>query len=195
MSKKVIVIGAGGHSKVIADIIQKSGDILVGYLDDAQSDVLGKVRDCVKYPDCYFVIAIGNNHVRKNISQQYSNIKYYTAVHPSAVIGADVTIGEGTVVMANAVVNPSTSIGKHCIINTGTIVEHDNKISDYVHLSPRAVLCGTVVVGECCHIGAGVSVKNNITIGKDITVGVGAAVVHNLENAGIYVGIPARWKK
>lgn len=192
MCKKVIIIGASGHGKVIADIIRKSGDEVYGFLDDDTSkDVIGRIADCVNYKDMYFVIAIGNNRIRKMIAQSY-NLKYYTAIHPTAVIGENVDIGKGSVVMANAVINPSAVIGNHCIINTGAVVEHDNVIEDYVHVSPHATLCGTVRVGEGTHIGAGAVVRNNISIGCNITIGAGASVVKDIAKAGIYAGVPAK---
>ena len=199
MSKEVIVIGAGGHGKVIADIIIKSGDRVIGFLDDGCTEknilgypILGKTEDCLKYKDKEFFIAIGNNAVRKKISEKYSILKYYTAIHPSAVIAMDVEIGEGSCVMAGVVINTSARIGKHCIINSGSVVEHDNKLADFVHLSPGAVLCGTVSVGECTHIGGGVTVKNNTNIVGDTVLGVGAAVVKDIDIPGVYGGVPAR---
>lgn len=192
MSEKIMIIGAGGHGKVIADIIRKSGDIVCGFLDDdlAKQGVVGQVSECVKYPDCKFVIAIGNNEIRKKIAETYPKIHYYTAVHPRAILAEGISIGEGSVVMANAVINADAKIGRHCIINTSAVIEHDNSIGDYVHISPGAVLCGTVVVGDGSHIGANTVVKNNITIGREAIVGCGGCVVKNLEDAGTYVGVP-----
>lgn len=189
----VIIIGASGHGKVIADIIEKNGDNVFAYLDDdtSKSGVIGDVSQCVKYPDKKFVIAIGNNTIRKRIAETYS-LDYYTAIHPSAVIAKDVTLGEGTVVMANAVINPSTSVGRHCIINTGAVVEHDNRLADYVHLSPNATLCGTVTVGENTHVGAGVTVRNNISITDNVIIGCGSVVIKDIKKSGIYVGVPVK---
>lgn len=203
MHKNVVIIGAGGHAKVIADIIKKSGDKVVGFLDDNIPEetkiidnckILGKTRDCkfLQQDDksLYFIIAIGNNYIRKNIYERYT-LNYYTAIHPSSVIGMEVTIGEGTVIMANTSINPNTKIGKCCIVNTGAILEHDNEIGDYVHVSPNATLCGTVNVGDFTHIGAGATIKNNINITEDCVIGAGAVVVKNIEEEGIYVGVPA----
>ena len=193
MNKDVIVIGASGHGKVIADIIKKCGDNIIGFLDDdlSKPGVMGKVCECLKYNDTYFVIAIGNNKTRKMIAEKY-DINYYTAIHPTAVIADDVTIGEGSVVMANAVINPSARIGKHCIINTAAVIEHDCVIADHVHVSPNATLCGTVTVGESAHIGASAVVRNNLNIGSNVTIGIGAAVVGDIDRSGVYVGVPAR---
>lgn len=196
MKKKVIIMGAGGHSKVIADIVKKSGDKVLGFLDDSTEapHIIGKISDCVKFPNAYFIIAIGSNNIRQKISATYPNIKYYTAIHPSAVISENAAVGEGTCVMANAVINASATIGKHCIINTHATVEHDNTIEDFVHISPGAVLCGTVKVGEGTHVGAGAVVRNNMSITADCMIGMGAAVTCNITKAGTYIGVPAKEK-
>ena len=189
----VIIIGASGHGKVIADIIEKCRDNVFTYLDDDTSKpgVTGKISECVNYPDKKFIIAIGNNAVRRKLAEMY-DLDYYTAIHPTAIIGRDVSIGEGTAVMAGTVINPSTKIGKHCIINSGSVVDHDNRLDDFVHLSPNATLCGTVTVGANTHIGAGVTVRNNTNITTDCVVGIGAAVVADITEAGTYVGVPAK---
>lgn len=204
MAKDVVIIGAGGHGKVIADIVVKSGDNVIGFLDDSKEvgdviinkfAIIGKVEDCEKLQqgnkDLFFVIAIGNNYVRKDIFEKYK-LNYYTAIHPTAVIGMDVQIGIGTVIMANACINSSAKIGNNCIINTGAIIEHDNVIEDNVHVSPNATLCGTVRVGECTHIGAGVTVRNNVYITSDCVIGAGGVVVKDIENKGTYIGVPVR---
>ena len=195
----VIIIGAGGHAKVIADIVLKNGDKLLGFLDDnkigtviGEYSVIGKIADATKYSnDAEFIIGIGSNSVRKSISESY-DLKWYTVVHPSAQIGLDVSIGSGTCVMANAVINSSATVGNHCIINTSAVVEHDCRVSDFVHVSPGTILCGTVSVGDLCHIGAGTVVKNNINICEETVVGIGAGVVKNIEFSGTYIGVPAK---
>lgn len=193
---KVVIIGAGGHAKVIADIIIKRGETLVGFLDDHLSGIvlgypiLGTLSDINKYEDCMFTIGIGDNHIRKKIAES-QNLKWYTAIHPAACIGDEVEIGEGSVVMARAVINPSAKVGKHCIINTASVVEHDNIIEDYTHISPSATLCGTVRVGTMTQVGAGATIKNNISVCSGCIVGAGAVVVKNLTEPGIYIGVPA----
>lgn len=201
MSKSVVIIGASGHGKVIADIIVNSDDKVLGFLDDADDvqgkkiigfPVLGKIADYDNYRDCEFVIAIGNPYIREKISNELP-VKWYTAIHPTAVISSlDVEIGEGTVIMANAVVNPSARIGKHCIINTGAIVEHDNILEDYVHLSPNVTLAGIVKVGKSTHIGAGSCTKQVINIASDCVIGAGSVIVKDITESGTYVGVPAR---
>lgn len=199
MNKKVIIIGAGGHGKVIADIITASQDTVIGFLDDGLEKgsfvsgypVLGPSSECVRFPDCAFVIAIGSNQIRKVLAEKYC-LKWHTAIHPSAVVGSDIHLGEGTVVMANAVINASADIGKHCIINTGAVIEHDNVIEDYVHVSPHATLCGTVHVGKLTHIGAGAVIRNNRHVAANCTIGAGGVVVKDINESGTYVGVPVR---
>ena len=204
MPKQVVIIGAGGHAKVIADIIVKSGDKLLGFLDDNikkgkkiinEYQILGKIDESINLQkgtqNLYFIIAIGDNYTRKSICERY-HLNYYTAIHPSSNIGMNVKIEEGTAIMANACINANTRIGKNCIINTGAVIEHDNIIEDYVHISPNATLCGTVKVSSYTHIGAGVVVKNNIKITDNCIIGAGAVVVKDIEEKGTYVGIPTK---
>ena len=157
MSEKVIVIGASGHGKVVADIVRRSGDTLLGFLDDnktlpseiADIPVLGKVADYIKYPDVSFMVGIGNSAIREKIVRQLDNVRWYTAIHPSAVISAlETQIGVGSVIMANAVINPSAHVGEHSIVNTAAVVEHDNHIGSFAHISVGARLGGTVSVGN-----------------------------------------------
>lgn len=205
MQKKVVIIGASGHARVIADIVKKSNDELIGFLDDNEKIqgsiifedkiVLGNTSEefIKKYSDCYFIIGIGSNHVRKIISQKYPNLKWYTAIHPSAVIGSNVTIGEGTAIMAGTVINTGTNIGKHCILNTCSSLDHDNILEDYVHVSPGSHLAGTVKIGEGTWICAGVTVINNISIANNNVIGAGATVIRNIEeNDSTFVGVPIR---
>ena len=198
-SRRLVIIGAGGHGKVIADIALKNCYTNICFVDDnATGDVMGfpiigtsieieRLND----GNTDFVIGIGNNATRKLIAEKY-DVNFVTLVHPSAQIGVNVSIGKGTVVMAGAVINPCAMVGEHCIINTGAIVEHDNVIEDYAHISPNAALGGTVRVGECTHIGIGATVKNNTEICSDCTIGAGAVVVKNIKEPGTYVGVPIR---
>ncbi len=200
MYKNVIIVGAGGHAKVIADIVRKSGDNLIGFLDDKKEAgsaffdgfILGTIASYEEYPDAQFIIGIGDNAIREAVSKKMGSVSFYTAVHPTAVIGEGVTIGDGSAVMANAVVNADATIGAHCIINTASVVEHDNKIGDYVHISPGAALAGTVSVGERTHIGIGAKVIQNTEICADVLVGAGGVVTKSIPSSGTYVGVPVR---
>ncbi len=196
---KLIIIGAGGHGKVVADLALKNRYRDICFLDDSVKGeyigfpVIGTVSDIMKYNDgkTDFLIGIGSNSVRKRIVEKYS-VNWITLIHPSAQIGLNVTVGKGSVVMAGAVINACATVGEHCIINTAAVVEHDNIIGNFAHISPAAALGGTVRVGEETHIGIGAAVINNIDICDRAVVGGGAVVVKNIDCPGTYVGVPAR---
>lgn len=201
MAKDVIIIGASGHGKVIADIILRSGDRVLGFLDDNPNapahifgiPLLGATADACRFPHAHFIIAIGNAAIRRRLAEQMNTCRWYTAIHPAATVSSlGVTVGEGSVIAAGAVVNPGATVGSHCIVNTNAVVEHDCTLGDYVHISVGAALGGTVDVGDGCWIGIGACVKNNLTICPGVTVGAGAAVVKNITEPATYVGIPAR---
>ena len=202
MPKNVVIIGAGGHAKVIADIITKSNDNVIGFLDDnldiqsktiyLNKTVLGTTKDIDKYKEYYFIIGIGNNNIRENIANSY-DLKWYTAIHPNAIIANEVSIEEGSAIMAGSIINTGTKIGKHCIINTKSSLDHDNIIENYVHISPGATLAGTVHIKEKTWICAGATIINNITIAKNNIIGAGSVVIKDINKEdSIYVGVPAR---
>lgn len=207
--KKIIIIGAGRHSKVVADIIlqrKKLGENLdlIGFVADGFENlgydqifgipILGEIEIIKKFKDknYEYIIAIGSNIGRKKVSERLGDIKYYTAIHPSANIGENVSIGKGCMIMANTVINSYSRIGKHVIVNTGSVVEHDNSIGDYVHIAPSAVLCGGVSVGTKAQISAGSTVILDIEIGENSIVGAGAVVIRNVEENCVVVGNPAK---
>ena len=192
MPQKVIVIGASGHGRVIADIIMAAGDCLLGFLDDNPDipGILGPVSKAMFFTDVSFVIGIGNAEIRKKIASM--PLTWYTAIHPSAVVSKNAMLGKGTVVMANAVINYGARIGEHCIINTDAVVEHDNIISDFAHVSVGAKLGGTVSVGRGTWIGIGAVIKNNINICSDCIIGAGSVVVKDIVKSGTYFGVPAK---
>jgi len=199
---RLVIVGAGGHGKVIADNALKNGYTDICFVDDNAIGecmgfpIVGVCDDLKKLNDGLtdFVIGIGNNATRKMIAEKY-DVNWVTLIHPSAHIALKVSIGKGTVLMAGVVVNACATIGEHCIINTSAIVEHDNVIENYVHISPNATLGGTVHIGVGAHIGIGATVKNNIDICGHCVVGAGAVVVKNIEECGTYIGVPARKSK
>ena len=197
--KKLIIIGAGGHGRVVADIAKKCGYDQISYLDDVPSPgVIGTVSEYGRYLSCAdFFVAIGNSLVREKIMKklQAGGAYFVSLIHPAAVIADDVRIGEGSVIVAGAVVNPGAVIGDGVIINTCASVDHDCKIGDFVHVAVGAHVCGTVEVGSHTWIGAGATVINNIRICGNCMIGAGAVVVRDIKEIGIYVGIPAIGKK
>lgn len=195
---RLLIIGASGHGKVIADIAVKCGYQDIVFLDDNEKvkecagfSVIGKVSDAVTMEEDK-IVAIGNAEIRQKIQSQLSNL--VTLIHPSAVVSRRVHIGEGTVIMAGAVINTDVVIGKGCIINTGASVDHDCKLEDFVHVSVGAHVAGTVSIGSKTWIGAGATVSNNVSICGHCMIGAGAVVVKDLKKSGIYIGVPVREK-
>lgn len=200
---KLLIIGASGHGKVIADIALKMNQWdEIAFLDDDESkkevmglDIIDTLDAIPSYLDEYqVVVGIGNNKIRENIYYKLEELKVSiaTLIHPQAIIGENVEIGTGTAVMAGSVINCCTVIGKGCIINTGSIIEHDNKIADFVHISPGAHLSGTVSIGERTWLGVGSNVINNINITNDCIIGAGTVVIKQINKPGTFVGNPAR---
>ncbi|MGL5751282.1 MAG: acetyltransferase [Paraclostridium sp.] len=204
--KNIIIIGAGGHSSVIIEIIENmienGQDIQIkGLLDDNPNRtefmgyrVLDKVENAKLYSDenTEFVIAIGSNNIRKKIAKTHSNLKYFTAIHQTAIISKHAYINEGTVVMPRVVVNANSEIGSHAIINTGAIIEHDNKIGSFSHISPGATLCGGVNIGEETHIGANSTIIQYKNVGSRTIIGAGSTVTKDICSDAVAVGSPAR---
>lgn len=192
MNQEIVIIGASGHGSVVADIVLANKDRIVGFLDDDLSKKsLGVIERFTDYPNAKFVIAIGDAKKREEIANRL-NCRWYTAIHPSAIISPSAAIGEGTVIMPNAVVNANAEIGAHCIINTTAVIEHDNVIEDFSHISVGAKLGGGVTIGKSSWIGIGASVNNNITVCDNCTIGAGAVVVRDINEAGTYIGVPAK---
>ena len=193
---ELILYGASGHAKVVADICEQNSKHISLILDDnpaIQSLLEYKVK--LPSPELYsgqhFIISIGDSKTRKKIVEE-NDFMYTHAIHPSAIIDTSSEVGEGTVVMAGVVINSSVILGKHCIINTSASVDHDCHLKDYVHISPNATLCGGVSVGEGTQVGAGAVVIPNIKIGKWCTIGAGSVVVRDIPDGAKVVGNPGR---
>ncbi len=196
--RKLAIIGASGHGKVIADIAKKNGYNEILFLDDNED-----IHECGDYPvigksseagviDADIIIGIGNADIRKRLQEAIPEDRLTTIIHPDAVIAEDVVIGAGTVVMAGTVINPGVRIGRGCIINTCSSVDHDCVLGDYVHIAVGSHLCGTVSVGSGTWIGAGVTVSNNVSICQNCMIGAGTVIIKNIDSSGTYVGVPAR---
>ncbi|MFT7822003.1 acetyltransferase [Bacillus siamensis] len=204
--KKVVLIGNGGHGKVVKEIVQARSDMeLAGVLDDGFSGFAvrnglytGRTKDMHMLlqlvPEAVFTICIGHNGVRKQLAETLGieQDDYAALIHPEAIVSETASVGHGTVVMAGAVIQAGADIGAHCIINTGAVADHDNAIGDYVHLSPRAALAGGVKVGEGAHVGIGASVIPQMDIGPWSVIGAGAAVISRIPDHVTAVGVPAR---
>jgi sugar O-acyltransferase (sialic acid O-acetyltransferase NeuD family) len=202
--KRLAILGASGHGKVIADAALLSGWDEVIFYDDAWPEkkqngrwpVVGNTAALAEHslPVDGVIVGIGNNSVRleKTIEFALRALPLVTIIHPSAVISPFSTIGYGSVVLANAVVQVDTCVGMAAVINTSASVDHDCVLADGVHICPGAHLAGGVRVGMKSWVGIGSSVRQLIQIGSDVTIGAGAAVVANVADSVTVVGIPAR---
>ncbi len=200
---EVILIGNGGHSKVIQEMIRSLNFKIIAVLDGKYTEHIREngveyapIESIDKYlkPEVRVVIAIGDNASRRKISDQLSlhPEQYLTVTHPSAIVSSSASIGVGTVIMANTVINAKAIIGNHCIINTGAIIEHENKVDNYCHVSPNATLTGDVSTGEGVHIGASVTVIPGISIGSWSVIGAGATVIKDVPSFSTAIGCPAK---
>jgi acetyltransferase EpsM len=205
MKMKICIIGQGGHSKVIIDIINSLNEYdIIAHIDDKFSAIEKKgsiiygpislSKQLAKDAEVKFIIAIGDNKIRKGIAEKL-NLKvdkFATLIHPSAIISPSAHIGFGTVIMPLVVVNAYSFIGNHVILNTSSVIEHDNQISNYVHISPNSTLTGLVKVKEGTHIGASVTVIPQIQIGKWSIIGAGTTIIRKVEDYKKIVGNPPK---
>jgi len=200
----ILIIGAGGHGKVVADILLRQSAPVLGFLDDDPTTwgtsrlglpVLGAVDTFSDYSPEGLVMGIGSNVLRQEIVRRLGSVAqelWRSAIHPEAILASTAKIGRGTVIAAGAVVNPDTFVGEHVIINTGATVDHDCQIGDFAHIAPGVHLAGGVCVGEGSLLGIGSSVIPCCSIGQWTTIGAGAVVVDDIPSHTVAVGIPAR---
>ncbi|MBN1999847.1 acetyltransferase [candidate division KSB1 bacterium] len=205
---KILIIGAGGHGQVVADILLQMSENEpelnpLGYIDDDPAiqnlqylglKVLGKITDLKHIEHNAVIIGIGENEIRRQTAQQLgqSGERFFTAVHPAAVIAHGVKIGPGSVICAGAVINTGSNIGTHVILNTCCSVDHHNEIESFVHVAPGAHLGGNVLVGEGALVGLGSAVLPQKSIGRWAIIGAGAVVIDNVKASARAVGNPAR---
>lgn len=206
MSETIVVLGAGGHGKVVADIALSAGLAVAAFIDDAPakqstaiwnipvlswarfSDEPGPWRDGV------VALGIGDNATRERLAGKVRDAGFAlaTLVHPRAAVARTARLGAGVVVMAGAAVNPDAVVGEGAILNTGAVVEHDCVVGPYAHLSPNAALGGAVRVGARTHLGLGAVALPGVVIGSDVRVGAGAVVHREVADGLTVAGVPAR---
>lgn len=191
------IVGAGGHAKIVQEAATASGLFKVVCFVDKDQDgkTLMGVPIVSELPEVeQFIVAIGDNRIRKEIYQKYleRGLKPATIVHPRAYIAESARIGQGTVVLAGAIVLAQASVGENCIINTAATIDHDCVIESHVHISVGAHLAGSCRVGEGSMLGVSSSMIDRRKVGAWATVGAGAVVVRDIESETTVVGIPAK---
>ncbi|MBX3437328.1 MAG: acetyltransferase [Planctomycetaceae bacterium] len=199
--RPLVVIGGGGHAKVLISALRAMGhDVDAAFDDDTARHgqrllgvpIAGSIERAARlFPDADGVIGIGSPSVRRVLSCRLP-FHWIRVVHPHACVDPTVELGEGVVVMAGAVVQPETVLGQHAIVNTSASIDHDGRIGEFVNISPGVHLSGNVTVGDAALIGIGASVLQGISIGARTVVGGGAAVIRDLPADVVAVGCPAR---
>ena len=210
MKDKLIIVGASGFGREVAWLVERINRSqttweLLGFLDDNTNlhhhtingyPVLGTVNDAIRYPDAFFVCAIGTANVRRKVIHKLLEInpkaKFGTLVDPSADISRYNQIGEGTIICAHSILTVNIHVGRHVIVNLDCTVGHDVVLEDFVTVYPGANISGDVHVGECCELGTGMQILQGKTVGSHSTVGIGSVVVWDIPEDCVAVGNPAR---
>lgn len=206
MNKPVIVIGAGGHAKVLVDALLAGNVDLIGITDNDPAKVgdrllgvtvLGSDDVLANYPPnvADLVLGVGSvrvSEIRQKIFAHFkmAGYQFRTIVHPSAVIAREVVLGEGCQVMAGAIIQAGSHLGENILVNTRASIDHDCRIGDHVHLGPGTTLCANVSIGEGCHVGSGATITQGIRLGRNVQVGAGALILRNCEDTTCHLGVP-----
>lgn len=205
----VLMVGSGGHGRVLADIIRRSEGLrLAGIIDDFAAvgtqklgcTVLGgsaELPRIMAQTGCRrLVLAVGHNGRRLELAEQIESlcdgVVWQSLCHPAAVVGEDVDIGPGSVIVAGAVINPGARLGRHCIVNTTAVVDHDCRLGDGSSLGPGALLGGNVTLGCGTIVAIGATVINGLQLGAHCLLGAGATAVCDLPEGAVALGVPAR---
>jgi sugar O-acyltransferase (sialic acid O-acetyltransferase NeuD family) len=196
----LIVVGAGGHAKVVIATARAAGYTSLEIADDAPDRrgatllgvaVTATAQDVLARSDATCVLAIGDNRARHALAGG-ARCRFATIVHPGAIVDPTVALGAGTVVFAGAVIQPDTRIGPHGIVNTGASIDHDCALGAAVHVAPGARLAGNVSLGDGVFVGIGAVIIPGRSVGAWTRIGAGAAVVRDLPGGATAVGVPAR---
>lgn len=200
--KKIAIVGASGHGKVVADLAELCGFGVFFYDDVYPSKefvehwpILGSLDDLLCINNIYdaAIVAIGDNQVRMELSEQLikAGFNLPILIHPSSTVSQYASINSGTVVLANSVINAFAKIGRNCIVNTGSIVEHDCILGDGIHLSPSVALAGATKIEDRAWLGIGAVTKQLSEIGSDTIIGANSTVIHNIPSNVTAIGSPA----
>jgi len=197
MNKKLAIIGAGGHGKVVGEIALLNQYDNINFFDDRINDIknfpfkitgnLNQLKNNLNNYDDFFV-AIGDNKIRQNqiVWLKKEKINIISLIHPKSTVSRFSSIEVGSCVMANAVINPGTIIKEGVIINTSSSIDHDCLIKDFAHISPNCSLSGNVNIGKFTHLGTGSSVHPGVYIGKNVKIGIGSKIYKDIEDDIIF---------
>jgi sugar O-acyltransferase (sialic acid O-acetyltransferase NeuD family) len=202
LKPRILVFGSGGHAKVVVDAIECENKFQIQALVDPFSTLQSLagypvLRDHSDLAPGNFVVAVGDNAIRKKIYSQLVLDSWtpQAVIHPSAIIARDSQIGAGTAIFAGAIINPASIVGENTIINTAATVDHDGNIGSHCHIAPGCHLAGNVLVAEGSFLGIGVRVIPKIKIGSWSVVGAGSVLIKDVDAHSTVVGVPARLVK
>jgi sugar O-acyltransferase (sialic acid O-acetyltransferase NeuD family) len=189
--KNLALVGAGAHAR---EIMAQMGKSLECFVDDNFADERAKPISSFDPNKCKLLIAVGDSNLRMSMhSKLPESTEFYTFIHPTACIMSDtVQIGCGTFIGANCILTCDITIGNHVLLNRCNQISHDNVLEDFVSLMPGASLNGNVSLQKGVFLGANTSIKENVKINEKIVVGMHSLVTKNLEEPGIYCGVPAK---
>lgn len=206
-AKPIVIVGAGGHGRVVLDAVSALKQPVGGFIDSVAKHG-AEINSCVVRGDNSllddrsflnahkFIVAIGNQKARRELSLMLlDRTELATIVHPSAIISPHAVIGIGTAIIAGAIVNANAHIGRFCILNTNCTIDHDNNLADGVQVCPGVHLAGSVRCGEDAFLGTGAIVIPGISIGANAVVGAGAVVIRDVPEGATVVGNPAISKR
>lgn len=197
--KTIAIFGAGGHTKVIIDLIKELNIYkIVGIYDDHKEGkfenipIIGKIDENINRSYDEYVIGIGNDSIRKILYNKFPELNWAVLIHPRSIISNNTIIDNGTVVFAGAVIQTGVKIGKQCIINTNCNIDHESYIANFTSICPGVTICGNVTIGELTFIGANSTIIQGKMIGEKCIVGAGTVVIRNVDNNNKVVGNPAK---
>lgn len=205
---RCVILGCGGHGRVVLDILRQSGGVELAGFVDSNREVVGRHVDGLKVlgtPDdlprlrnehgiTQAIVAVGYNGVRRNFAEQLSvqGFQLISAIHPSANIASTATIGRNTVIAAGALVCAHCQVGDSVILNTGSIVDHESIVGTASHVCPGARIAGRVVIESGAFVGIGSTVIQCLRVGCEAVIGAGAVVIEDVPSMATVVGVPAR---
>lgn len=209
--ERVLIVGAGGHAQVVADILLQmaaAGRPIqpIGYVDDSPAaqgqyllglPVFGGIAERARVRHDSLIIAIGDNQIRRRLAREIGadGTPITMAIHPTAVIAHEVTLGPGVMICARVVINPGTTVGANTIVNTASTIDHHSRVGDYVHLAPGVCTGGDVIVEEGAFVGIGATVMPQRRVGAWSVVGAASLVQRDIPPGTVAFGVPAQVRK
>jgi len=206
--RSFIILGGGGHARVVAHTLRELDKAIVGFTDPSDNASLGKniqhlggdeVLEDYSPTEVALSVGVGSSrdtarHARLFNEQRSNNFEFPALIHPNAFVVPDVSVGAGVQVMAGAVVQPGTTLAENVIVNTNASIDHDCEIASHVHVAPGATISGNVSLDQRVHVGTGASIIQGVHVGAQSVVGAGAVVINDVPPESIVVGTPAHPK-